>query len=138
VRTLLLTEGRVQDPFRDADAHYRRLLARHQPVEVLEARDSADLVAKLPREGRVVALDREGSMLDSVGWSRWLDQRRLEARDLCLAIGGADGLPADARRRADERISLGPITLPHQLARVVVLEQLFRASKILAGEPYHR
>jgi 23S rRNA (pseudouridine1915-N3)-methyltransferase len=137
VKTLLLTVGRVAAPFTEADAHYRKLLGRYQPLTVVEARDDADLLRKLPGDGRVVALDREGAALDSLGWSRWLDERRLEARDVCLMIGGPTGLPAAALDAAQERISLGPPTLPHQLARVVVLEQLFRAAKILAGEPYH-
>jgi 23S rRNA (pseudouridine1915-N3)-methyltransferase len=134
---MLLTVGRVQAPFTDVDAHYRKLLRRYQPVTVVEARDGADLVRKLPDDGRLAALDREGAALDSLGWSRWLEERRLEARDVCLMIGGPTGLPAAALEAADERISLGPPTLPHQLARVVVLEQLFRAAKILARERYH-
>ncbi len=137
MKTILLTVGRVQAPFIEADAHYRKLLGRYQPLTVVEARDDADLLRKLPSDGRLVALDREGTALDSLGWSRWLDERRLEARDLCLIVGGPAGLPAQALKAAEERISLGPPTLPHQLARVVVLEQLFRAAKILAGEPYH-
>jgi 23S rRNA (pseudouridine1915-N3)-methyltransferase len=137
VKTTLLTVGRPQAPFVDADAHYRKLLGRYQPLTVVEARDDADLLRKLPSDGRLVALDREGAALDSLGWSSWLDERRLEARDVCLMIGGPTGLPAEALAAADERISLGPQTLPHQLARVVVLEQMFRAAKILAREPYH-
>jgi 23S rRNA (pseudouridine1915-N3)-methyltransferase len=137
VKTALLTVGRVQEPFVEADAHYRRLLGRYQPLTVVEARDDDDLLRKLPDDGRLVALDREGTPLDSLAWSRWLDQRRLEARDLWLVVGGPRGLPATALEAAQERISLGPVTLPHQLARVVVLEQLYRAAKILAGEPYH-
>ena len=137
MKTTLLTVGRAQDPFREADTHYRKLLDRYQPITVVEARDDADLVAKLPEEGRVAALDRGGDQLDSLAWSRWLDERRLEARDVWLLIGGPRGLPADALDAAGQRISLGPATLPHQLARVVVLEQLFRAAKILAGERYH-
>jgi 23S rRNA (pseudouridine1915-N3)-methyltransferase len=61
----------------------------------------------------------------------------MDARDLCFLIGGAHGLPPEALQRADERLSLGPQTMAHQLARVVLLEQLFRAAKIVAGEPYH-
>ena len=137
MKTVLLTVGKAQAPFVDADAHYRKLLGRYQPLSVIEARDDTDLVRKLPTDARLVALDREGAELDSLGWSRWLQERRLEARDLWLAVGGPAGLPAEALAAADERISLGAATLPHQLARVVVLEQLFRAAKILAREPYH-
>lgn len=137
MRTTLLTVGKVRPPFVDADAHYRKLLGRYQPLEVIEARDDAELVRRLPAGGRIVALDSGGRELDSIGWSRWLDERRLEARDLALVIGGARGLRADLLDGSAERISLGPQTMAHQLARIVLLEQLFRASKILAGEPYH-
>jgi 23S rRNA (pseudouridine1915-N3)-methyltransferase len=137
MRITLLAVGRVRAPFAEADSHYRKLLGRHQPVEVVEARDDADLLRRLPQRGHLVAFDRGGREMDSVAWSRWLDGRRLEARDLWLLIGGPKGLPAAALEAADERISLGPQTMAHQLARVVVLEQLFRAAKILAGETYH-
>jgi 23S rRNA (pseudouridine1915-N3)-methyltransferase len=137
VKTVLLTVGKAAPPFVEADAHYRQLLARYQALTVVEARNDADLLRKLPIDGRLVAFDRSGTAFDSIEWSHWLDERRLEARDLWLMVGGPAGLPEGALEAADERISLGPPTLPHQLARIVVLEQLFRAAKILAGEPYH-
>ena len=137
MKTTLLVVGRAQAPFSEADAHYRKLLSRYQPITVIEARDDADLLRKLPGDGRLVAIDREGRELDSLAWSRWLEERRLEAHDLCLMIGGPAGLPEQALEAAQERISLGAQTLAHQLARVVVLEQLFRAAKIAAGERYH-
>ena len=137
MRTTLLTVGRAQAPFSQADAHYRKLLSRYQPITVIEARDDADLLRKLPGDGRLAAIDRSGTELDSLAWSRWLEERRLEARDLCLMIGGPAGLPEQALAASQERISLGAQTLAHQLARVVVLEQLFRAAKIAAREPYH-
>ena len=138
MRTTLLTIGRIKDPFAPADAHYRKLLDRYQRVKVIEARDAGELVRRMPAESHLVALDRGGEQLDSVAWSHWLERRRLEARDVCLMIGGPSGLPEAALAAAQERISLGAVTLPHQLARVLALEQLFRAAKILAGEPYHR
>jgi 23S rRNA (pseudouridine1915-N3)-methyltransferase len=138
MRMTLLTVGRLKAPFTAADEHYRKLLSRSQPVEVIETRDDADLVRRLPVETRIAALDRGGRSLDSIGWSRWLDERRLEARDVCLLIGGPDGLREEALAAADEQISLGPHTMSHQVVRIVLLEQLFRAAKILAGEPYHR
>ena len=66
-----------------------------------------------------------------------LEERRAGGRDLCFVVGGPFGLVRAVLERAAERLSLGPITLPHQLARVVLLEQLFRAHKIVLGEPYH-
>ena len=83
------------------------------------------------------ALDREGRQRSSPELARWLEERRGQSRDLCFIIGGPLGLDAALLEEAAERLSLGAPTLPHQLARVVLLEQLFRAHKILAGEPYH-
>jgi 23S rRNA (pseudouridine1915-N3)-methyltransferase len=138
VKTTLICAGKVRPPHAEADAHYRKLLSRYQPIEVVEARDEVELLRRLPGDrAHIAALDREGEALDSLEWSRWLERRRLEARDVCFLIGGPHGLPAEALAAAQERISLGPPTLAHQLARVVLLEQLFRAAKILAGEPYH-
>lgn len=137
MKATLLVVGKVKAPFADADAHYRKLLSRRLPLEVVEARDAEDLVRRLPGRARIVAVDRDGRQMDSHDWSGWLEQRRLDARDLCLLIGGPDGLPEAALEAAEERLSLGPQTMAHQLARIVVLEQLFRASKILAGERYH-
>jgi 23S rRNA (pseudouridine1915-N3)-methyltransferase len=69
-----------------------------------------------------------------VAFAKWIDERRLAARDVCFVIGGPYGTDLE---QVDERLSFGPITLPHQLARVVLLEQLYRGHKILAREPYH-
>ena len=79
-------------------------------------------------------LDVGGRTLDSVALSRWLEERRMAGRDVCFVIGGAEGIELEP---VDERLSFGPMTFPHQLARVMLVEQLFRAHKILAGEPYH-
>ena len=78
-------------------------------------------------------LASDGTEMDSVEFSRWLEERRRDGRDVCFVIGGPRGLELEA----DSRLSLGRMTLPHQLARVVLLEQLYRAHKILAREPYH-
>jgi len=82
----------------------------------------------------VSLLAREGEQLDSLSFARFLEDRRQAGRDVCFVIGGPLGLQLED---VDHRFSLGPLTLPHQLARVVLLEQLYRAHKILAGEPYH-
>jgi 23S rRNA (pseudouridine1915-N3)-methyltransferase len=138
VKVVVITVGKAKAPFLEADAHYRKLLQRHQPVEVIEVRDEANIEGRIPKRAHVVALDRGGRALSSKAWSSWLSERRIEALDLCFLIGGPRGLPPEVVGLADERISLGPQTMAHQLTRVVLLEQLFRATKILAGEPYHR
>ena len=96
-------------------------------------RDGDRVPARVPDRAFTSLLDRDGEMLDSVQFSRFLEARRQSGMDLCFAVGGPHGLEADV----DHRLSLGTITLPHQLARVVLLEQLFRAHKIIAGETYH-
>ena len=130
--------GKVKSPFAEADAHYRKLLQRHQPVEMIEVRDEVNIEGRIPARTHVIALERGGRSLSSRDWAGWLSERRIDAQDLCFLIGGADGLSPRTLALADERLSLGPQTMAHQLARVVLLEQLFRATKILAGEPYHR
>jgi 23S rRNA (pseudouridine1915-N3)-methyltransferase len=137
VKVTIAAVGKIKPPFAEADAHYRKMLRRHLKVEVAEVRDEPELEPRIPSRTLVIALDRGGRALTSEAWASWLSERRMEARDLCFLIGGRDGLSAQTLTLADERLALGPQTMAHQLARVVLLEQLFRASKILAGEPYH-
>jgi 23S rRNA (pseudouridine1915-N3)-methyltransferase len=138
LRTTLLAVGKVRPPYAEADAHYRKLLTRYQPLDVIEVKSDRDLERRMPGgDAHVAALDREGRAFDSLAFAEWLRGRRLAARDLWFVIGGAEGIPGPLAAQADERISFGPQTMAHQLARVVLLEQLFRASKIIAGETYH-
>jgi 23S rRNA (pseudouridine1915-N3)-methyltransferase len=138
VKVTLIAVGKVKAPFAEADAHYRKLLQRHQPVDVIEVRDEVNVEGRIPTRAHVIALDRGGRSLSSRDWAGWLSERRIDAQDLCFLIGGAEGLSSRTLALADERLSLGPQTMSHQLARIVLLEQLFRATKIVAGEPYHR
>jgi 23S rRNA (pseudouridine1915-N3)-methyltransferase len=130
----VLAVGRVRPPFSDDVAHYERLLAGHARVELVEVRDDEQLARRIPARTHRVLLDAAGRQLDSSGFAGWLEQRRMGGRDVCFVVGGPFGTRLEAW---EERLSLGRLTLPHQLARVVLLEQLFRAHKILAGEPYH-
>jgi 23S rRNA (pseudouridine1915-N3)-methyltransferase len=134
VRIVVVAVGRVRPPFADDVQHYTRLLGRHARLELIEVRDDEQLARRLPERAFVSVLDRDGEQFDSLAFSRFLEVRRRSGRDLCFVIGGPFGL---ALERCDHRLSLGRITLPHQLARVVLLEQVYRAHKILAGEPYH-
>lgn len=132
---MILAVGRLRAPFADDVAHYEKLLSRYARVETIEVADDAALKRRVPERAYVAVLDEGGRARDSVSLARWLEDRRQSGRDLCLVIGGPFGTEL-ARR--DETLSLGPLTLPFQLARVVVLEQLYRAFTILRGEPYHR
>lgn len=137
MKLYLLVVGKVKAPFLDADAHYRKMLQRHQPVEVIEVRDELNIAGRIPDRAHVVALDRGGRALSSRAWAAWLSERRIDAQDVCFLIGGPRGLPDEVMELVAERVSLGPQTMAHQLARVALLEQLFRATKIIAREPYH-
>ncbi|HZG48296.1 MAG TPA: 23S rRNA (pseudouridine(1915)-N(3))-methyltransferase RlmH [Thermoleophilaceae bacterium] len=133
MRISVIAVGRLRSPYQDDVEHYRKLLAGHARVELIEVREDEKVAPRVPERAFKVLLASDGRSLDSLGFSRWLEERRQAGRDLCFVIGGPRGLELDA----DMRLSLGPMTLPHQLARVVLLEQLFRAHKILSREPYH-
>ena len=137
MRVTVIAVGRVRPPFVDDVAHYEKLLRPYVKLDAIELRDDAtaeQVARRVPDRAHCVLLAIEAPARDSVAQATWLEERRASGRDLCFVIGGADGLDLD---RADERVSFGPVTLPHQLARVVVLEQLYRAHRILRNEPYH-
>jgi 23S rRNA (pseudouridine1915-N3)-methyltransferase len=134
VKILVVAVGRLRPPFSDDVQHYQKLLARHVKLELIEVREDEQVSRRIPDRTYVALLDRGGEELDSVSFSGWLEERRQSGRDVCFVIGGPFGLELED---VDHRLSLGRITLPHQLARVVLLEQLYRGHKILAGEPYH-
>lgn len=139
MKATLLAVGKAKQPLADVHAHYLKLLDApgRLPLQVVEVKSDDALSARIPADAHVVALEAGGHAMTSEAWAGWLDERRLAARDLCLMLGGPHGLAPEAVERSNESLSLGPQTIAHQLARAVLLEQLFRATKILAGEPYH-
>jgi 23S rRNA (pseudouridine1915-N3)-methyltransferase len=141
MQVVVISVGRLRAPYVDDVAHYAKLLGRHVRLSQIELRESPSreaggdrLAARLPRGAFVSLLAADGEQLDSQGFARFIQARRDSGRDLVFVIGGAHGIELAA---ADHRLSLGPMTLPHQLARVVLLEALFRAHRIIAAEPYH-
>jgi 23S rRNA (pseudouridine1915-N3)-methyltransferase len=133
MRISLIAVGRLRPPYQDDVEHYRKMLAGHAKVDQVEVREDEKVAPRIPDRAFTVLLASDGKTLSSEEFSDWLEERRRNGRDLCFVIGGPKGIDLEA----DERLSLGPMTLPHQLARVVLLEQLYRAHKILAREPYH-
>ena len=135
-------------------AEYRKRLAHWLPLELVEvppglrgknrdvARAMADeggrVLAALPRSATVVMLDGGGRAWSSEELAQRLEHWRTQGRDLALLVGGPEGHAPEVRARADEAWSLGPLTLPHMLVRLLVAEQLYRAAALLANHPYHR
>jgi 23S rRNA (pseudouridine1915-N3)-methyltransferase len=134
MRTLIVAVGRLRPPYQDDVQHYRKMLARYANVEAIELRDEEKVTGRIPDDAYKVLLAADGNQMDSVEFSRFIDQRRHAGRDLCFVIGGPRGLDLES---CDMKLSFGPMTLPHQLARVVLIEQIYRAHKIIAREPYH-
>lgn len=146
--------GRLKASYwRDAAEEYLKRLVPYATVRVVEvadrdsgrdearalAEEGADVLRAIPEGAHVIALELGGKQLSSEAFSRRLDELALQGRsNVAFVIGGSVGLDAPVLARADERLSLGPMTLPHNLARVVLLEQIYRAFRISRGEPYHK
>ena len=131
--------GRVRDAaLRAACDEFRDRLSHYAKVEEVEVKDEARLPGAISPETRLVALSRTGEPWSSRDLALQTERWEREARDVAFAIGGATALPAAVMDRADDVWSLSALTLPHELARLVVLEQLYRAYTIRRGEPYHR
>jgi 23S rRNA (pseudouridine1915-N3)-methyltransferase len=152
-RIRLLFVGELKAPWAmEACRHYQEALSRYVKCEATILRDARDMKnasARAHREGQsllaalgprdlAVGLDERGTSLTSRALAARMGEWRDDpGRAPCFVIGGPYGFSPDAVARFDERLSLGPLTLPHELARVVLLEQLYRAMSILAGHPYH-
>lgn len=135
-------------------AEYRKRLSHELPLELVELKpgnrgkgrddaravqeEGAAILATLSADCHVVALDGQGQTWSSEELATQLGKWRMDGRDLVFLIGGPDGHASAVLARADQGWSLGPLTLPHMLVRLVLAEQLYRATTIIAGHPYHR
>jgi len=159
MRLLIAAVGKLKHgPERELFAHYldwaeaigrKTGLSPLSAIEVAEAKaataqarmeaEAKTLLAKLPSSYKLICLDRGGDQLGSEEFAQALAKfRDGGAQGLAFFIGGADGLGLAAQFKADRVVSLGPITLPHGLARIVLAEQIYRAGTLLTGHPYHR
>lgn len=154
MRLLLVVVGRAKGALADAIADYETRAARYWPLEVHEVREeparggvtvdqvrereAERLLAKLPAGALLAACDERGEAFTSERFAPWLQRHREAARDVAFVIGGAYGLAPVVRDRATVRLAVAPWTLPHDLARLVLAEQLYRAGTLLRGEPYHK
>lgn len=155
MRTRLISVGeRMPAWVAQGFSEYSKRLSRELPLELVEiplgprgkgrdpgraiAEEGAAVLAAVPRDAQLIALDGRGKNWSSEQLADELARWRMAGRDLALLIGGPDGHAVPVLDRADQRWSLGPLTLPHMLVRLVVAEQLYRATTMLAGHPYHR
>ena len=151
---LIATGDRPPGWVADGFAEYRKRLSHWLPLELVEitpgvrskgrdpARATEDegrrVLAAVPRNSLVVALEVDGRAYSSEGLAQRMQHWRSQGRDLAFVIGGPEGHSSEVLAIADETWTLGPLTLPHMLARLVVAEQLYRACALLANHPYHR
>jgi len=109
-----------------------------RPAEQVKAAEAARLLERCPKAALLVALDEQGRQVSTRELAELLAGWMSAGRDVALLMGGADGLSAEILARADLKLALSRLTLPHALARVLLTEQLYRAASLLAGHPYHR
>jgi len=151
MRLTIMAVGKLRPCYREACDDYRRRLGRFATVDEVEIRaadrlpevqqqiqESNRITERLPPRAKVIALAREGSMRTSESFADRLDAWRGAGMPLAFVIGGSHGLADDLLERATDTWSLGPLTLPHELARVVAYEQLYRGFTILNHMPYHK
>ena len=158
-KVTILCVGKLKEKFyAEAVAEYSKRLKRHCTLEIVElpesrlpddpspaeirqalAAEAALIEAKLPKGGAVIAMCIEGKDLSSTALAEKVEQFGLNgASQLTFLIGGSVGLDASLKQKADLRLSMSPMTFPHHLARIMLLEQIYRAYQILAGSKYHK
>lgn len=154
MRLVVAVVGKASRALGDAIRDYETRAARYWPLEVHEVREERGtpgspservrqregvrLAEKIPGSARTVACEPGGKSLDSLQFADLLRNAREQDRDLAFLIGGAHGLAPDLAGSSQMRMSLAPWTLPHELARLVLAEQIYRAGTIVRGEPYHK
>jgi 23S rRNA (pseudouridine1915-N3)-methyltransferase len=152
----LVAVGRPRAPLAEAVRHYEERIGHYWKFEAIEveagggrrggsdelsvrAEEGERILRSVPDGATLWLVTRDGRALSSVALSTMLGERRLHAAPLLvLAIGGAFGFSAEVRTRAEGLLTLSAMTLPHELARLILAEQLYRAGTILRGEPYHK
>ena len=159
MKITVLTVGKIKEKFyRDAIDEYAKRLSKYASVSIVEVSDEKTkenlsdtelfqilntegnkLLSKIPDNAYVIALDILGKKLDSVGFSKFMEERMNTGDShLVFVIGGSLGLSDEVKKRANYKISFSDMTFPHQLMRVILLEQVYRGFRIMRNEPYHK
>lgn len=147
MKITLLTVGKIKEKFlRDAIAEYSKRLSKYCKLEIIEVADektpdhASEVVEKSIRDDDyVITLEIGGKMLDSVAFSRQLENLGIRGQShICFVIGGSIGLGDALVKRSDYALSFSKMTFPHQLMRVILLEQIYRSYRIMTNQPYHK
>lgn len=140
LRVTILCQGRLKEKYYiDACAEYMKRLSAFCRPELVELPEQGDIAPRIPKGTYVIAMCVEGEKTDSPGLAARLERCATEGKSrVCFLIGGSDGLSEEVKRAADLRLSMSDMTFPHHLARVMVLEQIYRAFTISAGTKYHK
>ncbi len=153
MKITIISVGKMRDKrWKKLAREYEKRLEHYRPTDVVEVRESGAsnpaarrseeggaILQAIPGGAIVVALDEKGDETTSEDFAKWIDRRMVTGtRHLAFAVGGPEGLSDSVRDRADRTLALSRMTFPHEMARVVLAEQLYRAMTIIRGEPYHR
>lgn len=159
IRVTLITVGKVKEAyFREAIAEYSKRLQSYCKLQITEVTDEKTpegasaaeeerildiegerILSKIPQGAYVISLEIEGKKMDSVQLARLIEQKSVQGEShLVFVIGGSLGLSKKVKSRANLALSFSDMTFPHQLMRVILLEQIYRAFRIIAKEPYHK
>ena len=140
LRVTVICQGRLKEKYYlGACEEYMKRLSGYCQPEVIELPEEGDPTPKIPKGAYVIAMCIEGKKTDSPGLAAKLEQVTLEGKSrVCFLIGGSEGLSQSVKQAADWRLSMSDMTFPHHLARVMLLEQIYRAFTIMAGAKYHK
>ena len=141
----LVCVGKIKEKFyRDAIDEYMKRMGKYHKVDIIEVSDSnmkneaSEILKKINNKDYVVTLEIEGKSLSSLELSNFIDRTLISNSVITFVIGGSDGLDEEVKKRANYKLSFSKITFPHQLFRVILLEQIYRSYKIINNEAYHK
>lgn len=142
----ILAIGKLPSEYKSICDHYLKMLGKNIAIQEITTKknlegieamklEAKEILAKIKPNQQVILLDVKGKSPDSHEFAKILDSSE---KEICFVIGGAFGVTDEIKNRAERRISLSSLTFPHMLARIILLEQIYRAKSILAGHPYHK
>jgi 23S rRNA (pseudouridine1915-N3)-methyltransferase len=141
----IIAVGKIKESFyRDAINEYLKRLSKYVKIEIVEVEDEnitkekANIIKHIKDKDYLIALDIEGKELDSVSFANKIDILQTSHSNITFIIGGSDGLHKDIKELVKERISFSKLTFPHQLFRIILLEQIYRSYRIINNETYHK